>query len=404
MKAITFLGVSKYEETTYEYHQQQVTTKIFPSALPKFFPNLQQVLVFVTPKVHEDENFTALQDSLGDLMYTVDIPNGRTEGELWDIFDAMIENVQQGDDLIFDITHSFRSLPFLTFLVAAFLRVAREVKVHHVLYGAFQAKEDQSKITPVFDLSPFVDLLDWITATQQLLQTGNAQKIAELLKEAGMKNKQALFKDTGTSLEEITSQLLLCHPLEVMEDADKLSKRLNKTPPISIVSLKPFYLLLNTIQKDYASRAETEPENNVAHSLQIQFDLIRWYAEKGLMMQAITLAREWIVNSVGWKMNQAFVLERNQREEIERGLSGLARTKRGETSMDSQELNHVGMYLLQKYENYQTLAKVYDSIVQMRNDVNHAGMNTSRVKAKSFVQKFKNEILPVLEEFNLWVR
>jgi CRISPR-associated Csx2 family protein len=195
MKAITFIGTGNYQETQIEFAGKHFKTALFPAILPQFFPQLQQIIVFVTSKAKQHDNFTLAAKELGGLMRAVDIPDGHSEEELWKIFDAMIENVQPGDELVFDITHSFRSLPFITFLVAAFLRIAREVTVNHVLYGAFEARNEQTGISPVFDLSPFIQLLDWTVATQQFLETGNAQNIAKFLEREGKDQKIGVLKE-----------------------------------------------------------------------------------------------------------------------------------------------------------------------------------------------------------------
>jgi hypothetical protein len=51
----------------------------------------------------------------------------------------------------------------LALLAAAFLRSAKGIRLRALLYGAYDAREND--VAPVFDLTPFLDLLEWMFAT-----------------------------------------------------------------------------------------------------------------------------------------------------------------------------------------------------------------------------------------------
>ena len=53
-----------------------------------------------------------LKNCLGDVVKEVPIPEGRSEEELWQIFDICVAQVAEGDQIILDVTHGFRSLPY----------------------------------------------------------------------------------------------------------------------------------------------------------------------------------------------------------------------------------------------------------------------------------------------------
>lgn len=386
MKAIGFLGKSSYEQTTYEYQGQRESTRFFSAALPYFFPQLDKVLVFVTPEVKEHDNYATLKQLLGEKFQDVEIPNGTSEEEMWKIFDALIESVPAGEEVIFDITHSFRSLPLLTFLAASYLRVVRGVKVKKILYGAFQAKDAQTGITPVLDLSPFIDLLDWLTAAQQFLQTGNAEGLAAFLIEKGKAEKIGSMRNAGESLLMLSQQLMLMRPLKVMETAAKLHNRLQKA---DVASIKPFELLLEHVQEEYASRALIEPNKNPLDSLRIQLGLIQWYAEKNHYMQAVTLAREWLISAFEWKIDNSLEFNPERREEIQKGLTGISK----EISKQKVELNEFGKKIKEQYADITSLGKLMDAVTQIRNDIDHAGMNKSAQDAKELIKRINEEII-----------
>lgn len=400
MKAISFLGTAPYKPTIYCYGAKVKETAYFAETLPCFFPEVEQVLVLLTPTVQQHNNWAEVQARLGDLVRPVPIPEGRAETELWEIFNALTEAVGEGETVIFDITHSFRSLPFLTFLAAAYLRAARQVKVHKIIYGAYDAKDDNNR-SPVFDLTPFVGLLDWLTATNQFIHTGDARYLAHLLTKEGMARSSPALKKAGDQLQSLSLAMMLCRPLEVMEEAGKLEGALERAETELAQWAQPFGLLADRIQAEYAARAlphPTAPEN-VVTGLRHQLSLIRWYLDNNQVIQAMSLAREWVVTAVGWKLGRGFLLKLGERGTVEWGLSGLLQLGReketGETfSVD--DLNAEGRVILE-WPEAELLRALWRNLSGVRNELDHAGMNPSPSKAAKLARKAQEQIRPVLD-------
>lgn len=402
MKAISFLGTSKYEETTYVWDDREFRTRFFGETLPHFFPELERVLVFITPTVQKHSNWAELQHRLGELAYPVPIPEGHSEGELWEIFDALTGAVSEQETVIFDITNSFRSIPLLVFLAAAYIRTARRVQVHRVIYGAWEARNTETNRSPVFDLTPFVTLLDWLTATNQFIYTGDARYLASLLTAEGQKRGSNALKGAGEQLRNLSLGMMLCRPLEVMEQAGKVEKTLTAAETDLAQWAHPFGLLAQRIQGEYAARAlrsPTAPEN-VEQSLKHQFILIRWYLDNNQIIQAMTLAREWGVTAVGWKLGRDFLLDLKEREKVERALSGLVRVGRPQEDgicFGVSDLNDEGR-VLWSWPECDTLRDLWNHLTTVRNELDHAGMNPGPMKAAKLVRKAREEVWPRLEE------
>ncbi len=129
MKVISFLGVANYQATTYYYRGQERLTRFFPTALAQFFAP-EAIHICVTPTVQQHANLQALRSELQTLgvdCLEVPIPEGHSEADLWEIFDRLTSLVETGETVIFDVTHSFRSLPMLAFLAVAYLKAARQL-------------------------------------------------------------------------------------------------------------------------------------------------------------------------------------------------------------------------------------------------------------------------------------
>jgi len=396
MKAISFLGPTDYKTVTYTYRDQEFTTRLFPEALFHFFPDLQQLYVFATPTVQSHPNLAQLRERVPpDRLTVVPIPEGHTEEELWDIFSALTEVVAEKEEVVFDITHSFRSIPFLTFLAAAYLRAARRARIRAVVYGAYEAQpRDDPGPRPVFDLTPFVSLLDWLAATNQFIHTGDAQYLARLLRQEGEARRSGALKHAGETLEPFSLAVMLCRPLEVMRDAGRMENMLKRAANHMAQWARPFTVMADRIQAEYGKYNLPDPIGDVAASLRHQLSIIRWYAEHGQIIQAVTLAREWVVTAVGMQLQGSFILATDEREKIERGLSGLCRVAQGRSSPD--DLNEVGR-ALQSWPEAQAIRDLWNQLSTVRNDLDHAGMKPGPMKAATLRRTTQEEILPALE-------
>jgi len=396
MKAISFLGPTDYKTVTYTYRDQEFTTRLFPEALFHFFPDLQQLYVFATPTVQSHPNLAQLRERVPpDRLTVVPIPEGHTEEELWDIFSALTEVVAEREEVVFDITHSFRSIPFLTFLAAAYLRAARRARIRAVVYGAYDARpKDDPGPRPVFDLTPFVSLLDWLAATNQFIHTGDAQYLARLLRQEGAARRSGALKHAGETLEPFSLAVMLCRPLEVMRDAGRMENMLKQAAGVMAQWARPFTVMADRIQAEYGKYNLPDPIGDVAASLRHQLSIIRWYAEHGQIIQAVTLAREWVVTAVGMQLQGSFILATDEREKIERGLSGLCRVAQGRSF--PCELNEVGR-ALQSWPEAQAIRDLWNQLSTVRNDLDHAGMKPGPMKAATLRRTTQEEILPALE-------
>lgn len=324
MQLITVLGTGRYEETCYTWQGKDHTTKFVAKALCHFFePSVVKVLV---TKEARDAHLENLKNSLGDQITVtpVDIPSGRSETEIWEIFDAVVDSVEANSQIIFDITHSWRSIPMFVLLASAFLRKAKNVDIQGVYYGAWD--RDQPK-APILDLTPTIKLLDWLTATDKFIATGSSVELARILSGIQRELHQQRAESRPTRLINLSSNIkAISESIDLVRSNDLIdqSARLQRMSSQGIKSelgifAKPFELLFEQIQDDYGQFALDESEiQDDALILQKQFLLIRWYVIKGLSAQAILLSREWIISSLLVSENIKYS-NKDERDPIEIG-------------------------------------------------------------------------------------
>ena len=319
MKLITFLGITSYDEIEYRWNDLSYKTKFVQEAFVHWLKP-EATCVLLTEKARAGQ-WQDLHQKLQGHTHTVeiDIPDGKNEAELWEIFEAISEVVQEGDEIAFDITHSFRSLPMIALLTIAYLKQVKGVKVQYVLYGAYEARDNQG--APVFDLTPFADLLDWLAAAKMFTATGDSSELGRLIQDvqdAAHRNKRAhaenpplALKNYGAALEEVSDDLLLARVPNLPDSIRRLAQRQSKANTEVGQWTQPLTLLLDKIATAYAPFQDD--------SLPTQAKLIRWYLNHNHIMQAMTLAREWVVSYHLHKEGRDW-RSRKEREQMEKRL------------------------------------------------------------------------------------
>ena len=395
MKLLTFLGTGNYQETTYCWGDCCHTSCYCPAALVHFFHPVQ-TLVVVT-EASRAKHFDPLTAELAAITQVtpVPIPEGKREGELWAIFDALTDQFAEGDELIVDLTHGFRSLPFLSFLAVAYLRVAKRVNVAGVYYGAFDARDQDANRTPVFDLTPFVTLLDWTIATDRFIVTGDARMLAELMRQAELTRTAG---EAAAKIRDVASALFITSPIYVAKYSRVLDINLKKAETESSQKMPPFSLLVERIRQSYASfGAEKllQDPTRLREHLRVQLKMIRWYMENQHIPQGLTLAREWLVTLTGYALGQEIVLGANARQPIENALN--AYMKRDEGLTDDKIWPAELEPRVQALSFAKTLVDLWRDTANLRNAIDHGFHDKSPQEPGAFVKKVQ-QLLPDLEE------
>ena len=296
MKLITFLGITDYEEVEYRWHDLSKPTKFVQEALVRWLqPETTCVLLTKEArKKHWGDLCQRLQRHT-QTVEGINIPDGKSEEELWEIFAAISKAVQEGDEIVFDITHGFRSLPMIALLTIAYLKQVKGVKVQHVVYGVY---ERDNPMAPILDLTLFADLLDWLAAAKMFITTGDSSELGQLIQEIqndAYRNREAYgenlpraLKNFGAALAEVSHDLLLTRVPNLPKSVSNLIEKQKRASAEVSDWTPPLTLLLDKIADAY------EPFQD--DSLPTQATLIRWYLDHNHIVQAMTLAREWVVS------------------------------------------------------------------------------------------------------------
>jgi CRISPR-associated Csx2 family protein len=104
-------------------------------------------------------------------------------GNFNELANSLKNMVNDGDEICFDITHSFRSLAFYELLTVNFLKDAlkKDIKIDYASYGMLEYSRENDGLTPIVDLSQLTKVFDWIKAAEEYKRFGTAKLLAELL-------------------------------------------------------------------------------------------------------------------------------------------------------------------------------------------------------------------------------
>ena len=127
-----------------------------------------------------------IEHLLGDDSHVVLLKYGINDEEIKENISIVLQlekYLKDKDELIVDITHSFRSLPLYIMNLLLYLKnvSSKNIKISKICYGMLDAT-DEFGYTPVVSLDGIMDVQDWITGAYNFIEYGNTYKISELLK------------------------------------------------------------------------------------------------------------------------------------------------------------------------------------------------------------------------------
>ncbi|MFM7889047.1 MAG: TIGR02221 family CRISPR-associated protein [Pseudanabaena sp.] len=405
---VTFLGDRGALQTTYSYQGENYTGGVFAEALRQFC-EFDRMIVCVTERAKE-KTWSVLENLQDSRIQPLPIPTGQDTAEMWQTFEIISKEIHEGEPVIFDITHGLRSLPFLVFLFAAYLKSAKNVSINGIYYGAWELKNSEG-IAPVIDLSEFVSMIDWITATTRFTEIGNGQALVDLLRKEipspqelvssrEAQNLRASLENTAKAIETISLALSTTRPIEVMESAAKLEATLKRSAEAFGKRARPFQLLSDRVLNEYGQFALNKPkeEDVLPDNLKLQLQMIDWYLKRDNILQAMTLAREWIVSILIFQFNigDLMYVYLGGRKDIENSLNNAVEKRKSQPQVrDSSKYDQ----MFESLEYADELTDLWGAITTIRNDLAHCGMNKSPSPAKKLKQNAL-DLYPILEKIS----
>jgi CRISPR-associated DxTHG motif protein len=402
MKLLTFLGATTAYETTYVLDDgREHTAPFFGVALARFVPNLT-MRIFVTQLAREKHlpHFEALVEDYVAEVEPIDIPDGRNDEELWRVFQKVVDAVEPEESVIIDITHGFRSLPFLSFLSAAYLRTVKRVHMEAVYYGNFEARD--TSVTPhrapVIDLTRFVELFDWMVGADRFVRFGDARDLAQRLtvqherirpdprtasKAEMVAWSQSPIKYTASNLTKVSQALRVVRPAEAMHASHVVTTQLPEAMRSIELLARPFAPLSQHVVESFAPIAleHKTQGDQPERALETERRLIGWYLQRRQTFQAVALAREWLISWIMVQVGMAGqLMDKEARLKAERAIGQQVQRLQERLPEDAG----VGVLPdLSGIANINDVAQLFNRLGDLRNDLMHAGKRKGALAAET---------------------
>ena len=196
------------------------------------------------------------------------IEYGLNDGELWENFNQYIdilEHIQDGDTVYIDISHAFRSLALMSFLMVQFGHIIKnkKFKIGGIYYGMLEVSRENDGITPIVDLKIFYDLMEWIKAVDAFKNYANGEEIADILKDI------PAYKEEYNIFRNLTDAMRIANMAAVKLNINTIATKLK----VIESSENPVISLMSGELKEFIERLNKEKMSD------FQLALAEWYCE-----------------------------------------------------------------------------------------------------------------------------
>jgi CRISPR-associated Csx2 family protein len=375
-----------YMKANYEINQQKYKTSFIADALDKNL-NFDKIYLVGTKKSIWDEAYVAFggesetyleelyeKKELGEIdddilsefrmtlpkLETVIVKYGLDNDELWDNFSEFLNianDIKDGDELYLDITHSFRSLALMSFVMAQFAHTIsnKNFKIAGVFYGMFEYQGENNGVTPIVDIKILLEIQDWIKAIDAIKQYSDFNPLVRLLDE------NSIEKDVQNTFINLSNTISLANIASIRQFIDTASKKIrtvqNSENKIVKLLAPEIISLVDRLNQEKMS--------------DFQYELALWFYEnKNYALSYMALAEAIITKTCELKIPNENFEEKEVREEAKRRIDS-------------------------PYDKYYWKYKDKDTLSEIRNNIAHqlsdrkGKVNQDIKKLEFFLEEFK---------------
>ncbi len=329
------------------------------------------------------------------------VPRGTTAEERWAIFGTIVRLLDPGpltgevvereppSAIVLDITHGFRSQPFFAASAVAFVRSQQRRRRGatgpsiRILYAAYDARDEG--IAPVWDMTQFVDALEWDAAIDGLMRYGRADDLAQLVQRDQKEANSAVqaeggasfprLKGLGATAKQFADGLTTARiPALLTKHAGALAREIEQSRSAVVQRIPPLAAQLDEL--DSWARSVQATAVVSGEGLQSSLALARLYLRLERYAEAAITLRETAVTAWSLRRPRADVLQPaagtafdRQREEDDHAIRDAS------TAADPEPL-----------------AAVFRNVANLRNDVQHGAYRSSPRQAEGVRKQLEQQM------------
>ena len=329
---ISFLGTNSYVQCRYDINGVvSAPVRFVQEALIehwcKDWTEQDRILIFCTSKettgengskeinwldngqtrVTEESEKIGLQHRLQDLQTRIglkarieqfDIEAGFSEEEIWSIFDTVYAKLQIDDQIYFDVTHAFRSIPLFSIVLFNYSKFMKDTRLVSIMYGAFEklgpankVKElpVEQRVAPVIDLTNIARLQEYNQIASSLKDFGKVKRLKEVITSELVNSPDQTVHDLGKSISELDEYIATIN-LNEIKAGKFISKFRNnyKNVKRKMLVAKPISNLLDELFKETQDFVGENNYRNIEAA-------INWTIKHDMLMQAFPLTEEYVI-------------------------------------------------------------------------------------------------------------
>lgn len=239
---ISFLGTNNYLQTKYIINGNtskpvRFVQEALADDLCVDWPDDSRIMIFYTeeskkcnwldggqPRMQEDAEIEncGLEGILknkpyGSRVEGYQIPEGFSVEEVWSIFDIVYSKLENDDQVYFDVTHAFRSIPLFSTILFQYASFMKGISLCQVCYGAFEKLGPAYKVknfpiddrlAPVLDLNNIIQLQNLTQVANSFTQYGKISEVGKAFEQVGDKRLENLVKEFGSAVSKLEDYIL----------------------------------------------------------------------------------------------------------------------------------------------------------------------------------------------------
>lgn len=439
-KFISFLGTTNYVQVKYGSADANPTRFVQESLIDKLctdWSENDQILIFYTEEsksknwvnnghpeqsIKEDVEKIGLGQILADKkanglkpqIEVVQIDEGFSEKEVWDIFDCVYNKLEENDEIYFDVTHAFRSIPLFSTILFNFSTFTKRTKLCGVYYGAFEKLGPafkvreiplEKRIAPIIDLTGIINLQNLTNTASDIKRYGKTSSVEQLIKNAthGLEKTKAnnRFTEALKTIKKCTNDLdhfILANRMKKIEEG-KFVKDFNAVINKSIESEnlnnaeREIFRTLKDLFSNFKPEKTTE---NIEAA-------IEWAYKYDMLQQAYTLAEEYIISLCCTKLNN-FKTEFDDDKSFRTFVSstlGIKKEDIEKENLKNELAEHKSLfYNIIKYNWIADLRPTFKKLAKNRNDISHGKNGSSYETLLEQFRKYYDDCITILKNHN----
>ena len=442
---ISFLGVSIYRESKYYFKKdrsdifgetpyvQEAIIRQWPFAENALNQEGAEVLIFTTKAAYEKtytqritsfanakfntpEKFEEdglefklqklVEEGLVESFTHREIQDGFSEDEIWSIFDVIVNNIEDGSELYFDVTYGYRFLPLLALSLINYLAAVKNCELKALFYGNFEAGQAENEAkglgrtalvtAPIHILTNIVELNQWTDAVEMFTKASYPYELSALIAKEN--------EELAEKIKDIAMAIQTCrgHQLTQEIDVAEVKRSINDLLRGREISTQLKRVLEKVDEKlDLLNGSTTLKGLNA----------VEWCVEHKMIQQGYTFLQEtlqsWLLEKVGEDINNYY----SNRQVANGFLNGYG--LEGDNNYAGRTIRNSNSdrvkNLIRKFKKVIKDEILHDVCAQytkltggrgLRNDINHAGYKQNAATPEEFATELvdiSNKLLTLLE-------